>query len=80
MVARNAPTSLMRDLGYAEGYKYNPDYAHPVHNDYLPREIEGQRFMRQAGDKSGKLWDEAALQDWERERNEGKEWEGRSES
>ena len=24
---RNAPTSLMKDLGYAEGYRYNPDYA-----------------------------------------------------
>ena len=23
---RNAPTRLMADLGYAEGYRYNPDY------------------------------------------------------
>lgn len=24
---RNAPTRLMKELGYARGYKYNPDYA-----------------------------------------------------
>ena len=24
---RNAPTKLMEDLGYAEGYHYNPDYV-----------------------------------------------------
>ncbi|KAJ3913641.1 hypothetical protein F5877DRAFT_51978 [Lentinula edodes] len=78
LIARNAATSLMKDLGYAEGYKYNPDYVHPVHNGYLPLEIEGQQFMRRPGDTSGKLYDEVALKDWERERNGGKEWEGRS--
>ncbi|KAJ3808547.1 P-loop containing nucleoside triphosphate hydrolase protein [Lentinula lateritia] len=78
LIARNAATSLMKDLGYAEGYKYNPDYVHPVHNGYLPLEIEGQQFMRRPGDTTGKLYDEAALKDWERERNGGKEWGGRS--
>lgn len=29
---RNAPTQLMRKLGYGREYAYNPDYAHPVHN------------------------------------------------
>ena len=24
---RNAPTKLMEQLGYGEGYKYNPEYA-----------------------------------------------------
>ena len=24
---RNAPTGLMKELGYARGYKYNPEYA-----------------------------------------------------
>ncbi|KAJ4000024.1 P-loop containing nucleoside triphosphate hydrolase protein [Lentinula boryana] len=80
LIARNAATSLMKDLGYAEGYRYNPDYSHPVYNGYLPLEIEGQRFMRRPGDTSGKIWDEAALKDWERQRNDGKEWEGRSRS
>ncbi|KAF9071056.1 P-loop containing nucleoside triphosphate hydrolase protein [Rhodocollybia butyracea] len=78
LAVRNAPTSLMKDLGYAVGYKYNPSFAHPVHNTFLPPEIQGQQFMRQPGDIEDKIWDEAALKDWERERNNGKEWEGRS--
>ena len=24
---RNAPTKLMKELGYSEGYRYNPDFA-----------------------------------------------------
>lgn len=27
MGIRNAPTRLMKELGYAEGYRYNPEYA-----------------------------------------------------
>lgn len=26
MAIRNAPTALMKDLGYSEGYRYNPHY------------------------------------------------------
>ncbi|KAJ3753604.1 DNA polymerase III, clamp loader complex, gamma/delta/delta subunit [Lentinula raphanica] len=80
LIARNAATKLMKDLGYAEGYRYNPDYVHPVHNGYLPLEIEGQRFMRRPGDTTGKIWDEEALKEWERRKNDGEEWEGRSRS
>lgn len=29
---RNAPTNLMKTLGYGKHYSYNPDYKHPVHN------------------------------------------------
>ncbi|EIN11291.1 P-loop containing nucleoside triphosphate hydrolase protein [Punctularia strigosozonata HHB-11173 SS5] len=73
---RNAPTKLMKELGYSEGYRYNPDYAHPVHNEYLPSELKGRVFLRPAGDVTGKIWDEAALQRWEEET--GRRWEGRS--
>lgn len=27
MQMRNAPTKLMKEIGYAEGYAYNPDFA-----------------------------------------------------
>lgn len=30
MQVRNAPTGLMKELGYARGYSYNPDYAYAV--------------------------------------------------
>lgn len=42
---RNAPTKLMKDLGYHEGYKYAHDYAgNYVKQKYLPDEIDGQTF------------------------------------
>lgn len=28
MMVRNAPTGLMKDLGYSQGYAYNPDYMY----------------------------------------------------
>ncbi|MDE5843062.1 MAG: replication-associated recombination protein A [Muribaculaceae bacterium] len=42
---RNAPTKLMKDLGYHEGYKYAHDYKNNyVAQAYLPSEIEGSKF------------------------------------
>ncbi|KAJ3068218.1 Werner helicase interacting protein 1, partial [Quaeritorhiza haematococci] len=38
---RNAPTKLMKDIGYSKGYKYNPDYDEPVDQEYLPPEMKG---------------------------------------
>lgn len=42
---RNAPTKLMKDLGYAKEYRYEPRYAHPVHQEYFPPELRGQKFL-----------------------------------
>lgn len=42
---RNAPTKLMADLGYHEGYKYAHDYqGNYVKQQYLPDGLEGARF------------------------------------
>jgi putative ATPase len=42
---RNAPTSLMKELGYAEGYKYPHDFpGHFVEQQYLPDELVGTVF------------------------------------
>ncbi len=42
---RNAPTSLMKELGYADGYKYPHDFpGHFVEQQYLPDELEGISF------------------------------------
>ncbi|KAG9083261.1 hypothetical protein FS749_006175 [Ceratobasidium sp. UAMH 11750] len=80
MVIRNAPTKLMKELGYGEGYAYNPAYAHPVHNEYLPIERQGQVFLRKEGDKSEKVWDERLLMRWEMRANAGRDWEGRTQT
>ncbi|KAF4598326.1 hypothetical protein EYR38_006723 [Pleurotus pulmonarius] len=77
MAVRNAPTSLMKDLGYGDGYHYNPDYAHPVYNEYLPLKLRDEVFLKQADDGSDKTWDEDALRQWETEMNGGDLWDGR---
>lgn len=42
---RNAPTKLMKQLGYHEGYKYAHDYAgNFVEQQYLPDGIQSRRF------------------------------------
>jgi putative ATPase len=44
---RNAPTKLMKDLGYSDGYKYPHDYAgHFVAQQYLPDALMAKRFWR----------------------------------
>lgn len=77
MAVRNAPTALMKELGYAEGYNYNPSFRHPVHNDYLPIAFRGDNFLKEVGDLSDKDWDEQRLLRWEQEENGGRLWEGR---
>lgn len=40
MHIRNAPTELMKELGYHKGYKYNPDYRDGrVKQEYFPQEV-----------------------------------------
>ncbi|KUF85702.1 hypothetical protein AM588_10007727 [Phytophthora nicotianae] len=47
---RNAPTKLMKELGYAKGYKYNPHYTAEELKDqtYLPDELLGTNFFEEA--------------------------------
>ena len=43
---RNAPTRLMRELGYGAEYKYNPNYRDGrVRQDYMPEALLGRRFL-----------------------------------
>ena len=42
---RNAPTSLMKDLGYAKDYKYAHDFeGNFVNQEFLPEELSGTKF------------------------------------
>ena len=46
---RNAPTKLMEDLGYSDGYKYAHDYpGHFVDLEFLPEGMEGTVFYEPA--------------------------------
>ena len=42
---RNAPTKLMKSLGYGKGYKYNPAFGEPVEQQYMPDGLEGLDFF-----------------------------------
>ena len=44
---RNAPTKLMADLGYHDGYKYAHDYpGNFVPQQYMPDDLQGKRIWR----------------------------------
>ncbi|MBP5486010.1 MAG: replication-associated recombination protein A [Bacteroidales bacterium] len=46
---RNAPTKLMEDLGYSDGYKYAHDYpGHFVDLEFMPKGLEGTVFYEPA--------------------------------
>jgi putative ATPase len=51
MHLRNAPTRLMKTLGYGDGYKYNPDFTEEETKDqtYLPAELVGRNFFTEEG-------------------------------
>jgi len=42
---RNAPTKLMKELGYGKDYKYNPAYDEPVEQEYLPPNLKGRKYL-----------------------------------
>jgi len=57
---RNAPTALMRGLGYGKGYRYphsEPD--HYVEESYLPPSLQGRRYY-----DAGDLGYEARIKEW----------------
>lgn len=57
---RNAPTKLMEELGYHEGYKYAHDYPnHFIEQQFLPDELQGATFWEAQGSPQ-----EQKLSDW----------------
>ena len=49
---RNAPTKLMNELGYGEGYKYSHDFQNQFTNqEYLPDEITGTKLYEPGKNK-----------------------------
>lgn len=108
---RNAPTKLMKEIGYGKEYRYEPRFAHPVAQEFFPEEIRGTRFLSPPPEEEGEGredWSHTSMQtsmakqagvgpgscqrifelgarsvdldlldEWEREKNGGKEWKGR---
>ena len=62
---RNAPTSLMKELGYGENYRYAHDFeGHFAEQEFMPEGLEGRRFYtpddnpkeRQIAERIRTLW------------------------
>jgi putative ATPase len=66
LVIRNAPTGLMKELGYGRGYRYAHDEQGGIADQqHLPDELAGKRFYEPTG--SGQEAAIAArMKDWER--------------
>jgi len=44
---RNAPTKLMKNLGYGKDYKYTPKFENPedAKQEYLPKKLKGRKYL-----------------------------------
>ncbi len=42
---RNAPTKLMKNLGYGDGYKYSPEHDYKEDQTYLPEKLKNKKYL-----------------------------------
>ncbi|MFH0739954.1 MAG: replication-associated recombination protein A [bacterium] len=42
---RNAPTKLMKDMGYGQDYKYSPDFDYQETQEYLPAQLKNKKYL-----------------------------------
>ena len=43
---RNAPTKLMKKLGYGKNYKYSPDYNYQEKQEYFPEKLKNRKYLK----------------------------------
>jgi putative ATPase len=45
---RNAPTKLMKELGYGKEYKYTPNYDNPedAAQEYMPEKLKDRKYLK----------------------------------
>jgi putative ATPase len=73
MHIRNAPTRLMKEVGYSEGYRYAHDYEEGVvDQQHLPDELRGTTFYR-PGEYGFEKDVRKRLEWWARRKREGEE-------
>jgi putative ATPase len=72
---RNAPTSLMRNLGYGRGYKYPHDYPENyVGEEYLPDNLKG-RIYYHPSDQGFEREIKKRLENWRKRKSTGEKIE-----
>ncbi len=42
---RNAPTKLMKNLGYGKDYKYSPDFDYKENQSYMPEKLKNKKYI-----------------------------------
>jgi putative ATPase len=64
---RNAPSKLMKDLGYGKGYRYSHDYPnHFVAQEFLPKEISNEAIFKPANNQKEHEYLKQIEQQWGR--------------
>jgi putative ATPase len=43
---RNAPTKLMKELGYGEDYKYSPEHNYQEKQEYMPSKLKNKKYLK----------------------------------
>lgn len=43
---RNAPTKMMKNLGYGKDYKYSPSFDYQEEQTYFPEELQGKKYLK----------------------------------
>jgi putative ATPase len=67
---RNAPTKLMKDLGYGSDYKYSHNYANNfVDQEFLPEEISGTTLYEPGNNARENNFKETLKQKWKNRYN-----------
>lgn len=62
---RNAPTSLMKEQGYGDGYQYAHDYAENfAYQEFMPEGLEGHKFWEPSDNPSEDRMQERMAQLW----------------
>lgn len=62
---RNAPTSLMKEQGYGDGYQYAHDYAENfAYQEFMPEGLEGHKFWEPSDNPSEERMQERMAQLW----------------
>jgi putative ATPase len=73
---RNAPTPLMKDLGYGKDYKYPHDYPdHFVDETYLPENLKDRKYY-QPTDFGFEKEIKKRLEWWNKKRSQGAKGKG----
>ena len=70
---RNAPTKLMKNLGYGKNYKYAHNYENAiVTQEYLPDKLRGYKFYEPT-DRGYERTIKRLLETWQKQKESGKD-------